>query len=74
MVGVKGVNAKLQERTVRIASELLGVSADEAEAALDAAGGDIKVAVMMRRLGISRDEADERLGKCGGHLRDALDS
>jgi N-acetylmuramic acid 6-phosphate etherase len=73
MVGVRSVNAKLHERTVRITSELLDVSKQEAQRNLDAAAGDIKVAVLMVRLDIPKEDAEGRLDKTGGHLRDALD-
>lgn len=72
MVGVKGVNVKLRARTIRIVSDLLTLEAAEAEAQLEAADGDIKVAVLMHRCGVSRDEAQNRLVKTGGHLREAL--
>jgi N-acetylmuramic acid 6-phosphate etherase len=73
MVGVKAVNAKLEERTVRIAAELLEISIEQAEAALGVAEGDIKVAVLMHRLDITKADAVERLSQMKGHLRDALD-
>ena len=71
-VGVKGVNAKLKARTVRIVSDLLGVSAEDAGTALDVANGDIKVAILMNKLTITREDAQDRLEKNGGHLREAL--
>jgi N-acetylmuramic acid 6-phosphate etherase len=45
MTGLRAVNAKLQERGVRILCELARVSADEAERALDAAGGSVEQAL-----------------------------
>ena len=72
MVGVKGVNAKLKARTVRIVSDLLGVSVEDAGTALDVANGDIKVAILMNKLTITREDAQDRLEKNGGHLREAL--
>ncbi len=45
MTGLRAVNTKLQERGVRILCELAGVSAQEAERALDAAGGSVEKAL-----------------------------
>lgn len=45
MTGLRAVNTKLQERGVRILCELARVSADEAERALDAAGGSVEQAL-----------------------------
>jgi N-acetylmuramic acid 6-phosphate etherase len=72
MVGVKSVNIKLRERTIRITGDLLKLNAQEAEVALDAAGGDIKVAVLMHRCGVDIHEAQQRLDQRGGYLREAL--
>ncbi len=72
MVGVKAVNIKLRERTIRITGELLDLDTAAAEAVLEAAGGDIKVAVLMTRLGVDLTEAQARLQRTGGHLREAL--
>lgn len=72
MVGVKAVNIKLRERTIRITGELLGLNTKDAESALETAGGDIKLAVVMSRLGVNLVDAQERLKQTGGHLREAL--
>jgi N-acetylmuramic acid 6-phosphate (MurNAc-6-P) etherase len=45
MTGLRAVNLKLQQRGVRILCELARVSADEAERALDAAGGSVEQAL-----------------------------
>lgn len=73
MVGVKAVNDKLAERTRRIAANLLGLNPANAQVMLDAAGGDIKVALLMQQRSLSPDEARKRLDESGGHLRRALE-
>jgi N-acetylmuramic acid 6-phosphate etherase len=45
MTGLRAVNTKLQERGVRILCELARVSAEDAERALDAAGGSVEQAL-----------------------------
>jgi len=65
-------NVKLVERGARIVSALTGVGRDEALALLSAAGGQVKVAVVMHRKRLSREQASEHLGRCGGLLRRAL--
>lgn len=72
MVGVKAVNVKLRDRTIRITALLLELPNDEAEQLLAVADGDIKVAVLMHRHAISNTEAANRLLKTQGNLRAAL--
>lgn len=74
MVGVKGVNDKLERRTLRITADLLNTTNDDAARALKEAHGDIKIAVLMRRKNLTLLEANETLTKSGGNLRDALES
>lgn len=73
MVGVKAVNDKLAERTRRIAANLLKLDPDNAQVMLDAAGGDIKVALLMQQRSLTPAQARERLEESGGHLRRALE-
>lgn len=74
MIGVRPLNAKLRRRAVRIIRALTGLAPDAADAAFEAAGRRIPVAVLMCKKGLSRNEAEQRLGRAGGVLRDALDS
>jgi len=73
MIGVQASNAKLRGRAARIVGEIAGVRPEEALEALDEAGGDLKVAVVMIRFGIKRKEAERALEKAGGILRRALE-
>lgn len=73
MVGVKAVNDKLAERTRRIAANLLDLDLEKAEVMLEAAQGDIKVALLMQRRSMTPEEARQILEETGGHLRRALE-
>ena len=65
-------NVKLVERGARIVSALTGDSREDALALLAAAGGQVKVAVLMRKKGLSREQALAALAEAGGILRRAL--
>jgi N-acetylmuramic acid 6-phosphate etherase len=71
MVDVQPTNRKLRARAARIVRELTG---HDPEAALKAAGGKVKTAVVMLRRGIGAREAERALAKSGGNLRSALGS
>lgn len=68
MVDLRASNAKLRDRAARIVATVLGCPREEAFAALDAAGGAVKTAIVMRRLAVARDEAERRLAAAGGRL------
>ncbi len=71
MVGVVPENAKLRARAAGIVEELAGVSRAEAEAALAAAGGEARVALVMLRHRVGAGEARRLLA--GGRLSDLLE-
>jgi len=72
MVNVQPKNSKLVDRARRIVAAAAGVSAEDAAQAFDAAGRDVKTAIVMLRSGASRDEAQERLRAASGRIREAL--
>ena len=72
MVDVRATNAKLRRRAVRLVAEATAVDHEAASVALDAAGGEVKVAIAMLRLGISPQVAAERLSAADGRLREVL--
>jgi len=72
MVDVRATNAKLRDRAARIVAQLCGCDRGAAFAALDAAGGVVKTAVVMRKLAIDRATAEARLVAVGGRLDTAL--
>ena len=72
MVDVQATNRKLQARAVRIVRQVTGAGAERAEAALSAAGGSAKVAIVTLQTGTTPEEARQRLNHAGGFLRRAL--
>ncbi len=69
MVDLRATNDKLTDRSQRIVAEVCGIDRDAARALLDAAGGAVKLAIVMHALGVSRDEAERRLNEAGGVIR-----
>ncbi len=68
MVDMRASNAKLQRRAVRMLCHLANVDAATATAALDRAGGRLKVALLVIR-GLSVTAAEAELQASGGDLR-----
>jgi N-acetylmuramic acid 6-phosphate etherase len=73
MVNVQPKNFKLRERARRIVAAATQVGPDQAAAALEAAGGTVKVAIVMARLNIGREEAERRLQAARGRVSKALE-
>ncbi|MDR3494696.1 MAG: N-acetylmuramic acid 6-phosphate etherase [Ancalomicrobiaceae bacterium] len=71
MVNVQADNAKLKRRAAGIVARVCGSSAEEARALLEAAGNDVKTAILLDRFG-SIEAARCALERHGGHLRPAL--
>ena len=72
MVDLLATNEKLHARSIRTVSELAGVGVDEAAAALRAASGSVKLALLMLATGVSADEATAALARADGILREAI--
>ena len=72
MVDVKASNKKLEERAIRIVMEGSGCARNEAETALQEAGGHAKLAILMVVAGISADEGQWLLDCTAGHLAAAI--
>ncbi len=72
MVDVKQTNAKLHARAQRIVMQATDCTAEEAASALDAAEGNVKVALTSILLGIAPDAARTALDAADGRVRDAL--
>jgi N-acetylmuramic acid 6-phosphate etherase len=70
MVDLQATNEKLRRRSVRILERLTGKSEVAAQEALAAAGGALKLAVLILD-GLPRDEAERRLAAANGFLREA---
>ena len=71
-LGTTWMTTKAQARAARIVHQVTGASVERAEAALAAAGGSAKVAIVTLETGITPDEARQRLNHAGGFLRRAL--
>ncbi len=72
MVDVAAENEKLRARVHRIVRTATGAPSDEVDEALDAAGGDAKVAIVSLLAGVDAPAARERLRGAGGNVRTAL--
>jgi N-acetylmuramic acid 6-phosphate etherase len=72
MIDVQTTNEKLRRRAQRLVEQAAGAEPATAAAALEAAGGQVKVAVVALRLGVSAEEAAARLTAMDGHLRAVL--
>lgn len=72
MVDVRPTSQKLQARAIGIIQSLARCSARDAARYLRAAGGRVKVAVLMARHGLTADEAIRRLRRTNGSLRQSL--
>jgi N-acetylmuramic acid 6-phosphate etherase len=73
MVGVVAGNAKLKARARRVVELATDVSDAEIDAALVAADGDAKVAIVSILTGLGADDARRRLERAGGVVRRALE-
>jgi N-acetylmuramic acid 6-phosphate etherase len=69
MVDLQAWSEKLVDRGQRILMETAGVDRDAARAAIEAAGGSVKLAIVMVRKGVSRNEAEKLLADHDGRLR-----
>jgi N-acetylmuramic acid 6-phosphate etherase len=72
MVDLRVGSAKLKDRARRIVAAAAGTSSARAAKLLEAAGQDVKTAIVMGRSRASSSEARRRLARAGGDLRTAL--
>jgi N-acetylmuramic acid 6-phosphate etherase len=72
MVDLLACSEKLRDRGERIVMEASGVDRGRARAAIDAAGGSVKLALVMVKAGVGKDEAARRLEGAGGVVRRAV--
>jgi N-acetylmuramic acid 6-phosphate etherase len=71
MVDLMATNAKLRARAERLVGDLAGDV--DAPALLEAAGGSVKIAVVMARCGVDRREAERLLRAAHGRLTRVID-
>jgi N-acetylmuramic acid 6-phosphate etherase len=69
MVDLQAWSDKLVDRGQRILMEVTGLDRETARAAITAAGGSVRTAIVMARTGLTREDAERRLAETGGHLR-----
>jgi N-acetylmuramic acid 6-phosphate etherase len=69
MVDLRATNLKLKDRSERILMESCSIPRDAARALLDAAGGSVKVAIVMHRAKVDRAQAIQRIQDAGGLIR-----
>jgi N-acetylmuramic acid 6-phosphate etherase len=74
MVDVVATNAKLRGRVLRILQEASGASEEQARAALDEAGGDLKPALLAMLAGVSASAARTAIDASHGSVARALAS
>ncbi|MCQ9135615.1 MULTISPECIES: N-acetylmuramic acid 6-phosphate etherase [Streptomyces] len=72
MVDVRATNDKLRARSRRIVALATGAADDTVEAALAAADGEVKNAILIVLAGVDGPAAARLLEESGGHLRAAL--
>ncbi|MFG6197877.1 N-acetylmuramic acid 6-phosphate etherase [Nonomuraea sp. JJY05] len=72
MIEMSAMNNKLAGRALRMVSDITGADLETAETALDAAGGQAKIAVLMIQHGLDAEGARALLESHGERLSDAL--
>lgn len=72
MVDLLATNEKLHARSIRTVTELTGAAIDEASAALAAADGSVKLAILTLSTGATADAAAQALRDADGILRVAI--
>jgi N-acetylmuramic acid 6-phosphate etherase len=72
MVDVAVTNAKLEDRALRILRDLAGVPRERGQTLLAAAGGSVKLALLMEQSGLGAAQARQLLLSEGSSLRQAL--
>lgn len=72
MTNLQTRNAKLRARAVRILASEAGLTEIEASKALETAGGDLRLALVMTRTGCSREEAERALLASNGVVQQAI--
>src|SRR5690606_871157 len=72
MVDLNAWNRKLVDRSERIVMETTGLSRADARSAIDAAGGRVKLAIVMARLELDREAAERLINTHHGRLRSVV--
>lgn len=73
MVDVQPTNEKLQVRAIRIVAEATGLEVESARAALNAARGDVKAAIVSVLTGLDTEAANGKLSQANGRVRTVIE-
>jgi N-acetylmuramic acid 6-phosphate etherase len=74
MINVHVKNYKLHERGLTILQQAAGIGREAAEQALQAAGSDVPVALVMLQANVNRQQATQALKESRGHVRQAINA
>lgn len=74
MSNLRATNAKLRRRACGVLAEETGISDEEAVRTFEAAGEDLRIALLMTRASLSHEDAQRLLDSHKGSVRSALDS
>lgn len=72
MINVQATNAKLKARGLQIISDATGCNLSQAQAVLDAAGGQVNVAILMQLSGVDAETAKTQIIANGGLLANSI--
>lgn len=72
MVNVQPSNSKLEDRARRIIAQSATVNYEQAGELLQAAGGNVRTAIVMARLSLDRASAEAKLASAGGRISEVL--
>jgi N-acetylmuramic acid 6-phosphate etherase len=72
MINVHVKNYKLRERGLTILQQAAAITRQAAEQALQAAGNDVPIALVMLQSGVTRQQAAKALEQSRGHVRQAI--
>ncbi|WP_330202430.1 N-acetylmuramic acid 6-phosphate etherase [Cyanobacterium sp. Dongsha4] len=74
MIDVSVTNSKLEDRALRIISDLTGLDREKAQNLLSASGSKVKLALLMYWTNTSKAEAETLLAQNNGNLRQAINN
>ncbi len=74
MVDVAVTNQKLRDRSLRILSDLTGLSREDANLLLERSGKWVKLALLMHWTGLEKEEGDRLLSEHQSNLRAAIEA
>jgi N-acetylmuramic acid 6-phosphate etherase len=72
MVDLRALSDKLRDRGERIVMECVAVDRAAARGAIEAAGGSVKLAIVMAKRGVDKAAAERLLAGAGGFVRRAV--